>query len=376
MEVTMEPRAVCRFFERYAKRYSAGAFATPQAAEVELAAERGLLYRWPEEGDPQIMGMAVVGKGTWRRDFTGRKYLLPHGSLNLVMLARLPGADLPDLSRFDNVYAYQEDLALATALRAQGRAPRAVSISASSQITTCWGRDGDQFPYGAHDLATLSELPLFVPDDLREAVLAEIDGLAMWKDDYPYYNRDGSWSAASLRGWKKDDPSWGIKPSEMSRAWWADHPEAKALKECQWTVLAARLPATVALLDSVEWWRRFERIRLLKLSGRGGQGGKLLRHTDITDRAAGTRNGHISRFHIPLVSHPDVRTVAWDLEGRAQSANLEPWRLYYLDQRKPHMVLNPSSVERVHLVVDVVSDETVRRHLGDSVEVGAGVSAR
>jgi hypothetical protein len=370
----MDPRELSRFFQRYAKQYHAGAFATPMPAEIADAQRRGLLMRWPGADGESLgtLAMSAIGKGARRRDFTGKSYLIPSGARVITHLARLDDAPIPDLSFFDYVYAYQEDRALATALAEQGREVRAIRVSASSEIIGCWGRDGEGKRYAPHDVATLTEVPFKIREELAEAALAEVAGIDAWKDDYPYYNKDGSWSAISLRGFKPEDPTYGIKPPEMSKTWWKEHPEDAKLTVCKWTVLADRCPALREIVTGVEWWGALERVRLLKLSGREGKGGKLLRHTDITDRAAGTRDGQICRFHLPLTTHPDVRTVAWDLDGNEVSVNFAPWRLWYLDQRKPHMVVNPSKVERVHLVVDVLANEAVRKRIGQSVAAPVG----
>jgi hypothetical protein len=211
-------------------------------------------------------------------------------------------------------------------------------------------------------VVTVGRIPGFtVEDSARAPVLAEVAAVSQWHDDFPYYS-DGSWSAVSLRGFRADDPTWGIKPSEMPKTWQDAHPGSLEYR-CGWTVLAQRTPAIRELVESVHWWKGLERVRLLRMEGRGGKGGKLNRHTDITDRAAGTRDGQIVRFHIPLVTDPAIVMHAWDLTGHESATHLEPWKCYYLDARKPHAVTNPTGVDRVHLVVDVVADDSVRAHI-------------
>lgn len=348
-----------RRLQHYAKRFSAGAFAMPTAAEIA----RGDLRTWAAGEEWTAAFVRRLTRDSVRTDFTGTDYLLPRGSTVVTHLARSPAGPVPDLDEFDAVYAYREDAALSAALAAQGREVRATRISAASEIIACWGRAGEGRRVPPHDLVTVAEVPLDVDTALRRAAEAEVAGADGWHDDYPYYNRDGSWSAISLRGFDPADPTWGVKPAEMSKAWWAEHPEAAGMT-CDWTVFAERVPALMAVIRSVPWWTRFERVRLLRMSARGGKGGKLLRHTDITDRSAGTRDGQVCRFHLPIVTHPDVRMMTWELDGRQVSTHLAPWRLYYLDQRKPHAVVNASPVDRVHLVVDVLADDAVRAALG------------
>ena len=89
-------------------------------------------------------------------------------------------------------------------------------------------------------------------------------------------------------------------------------------------------------------------------------GGELARHADITDREAGTRDGCVARLHIPLVTHEDVLFESWGLRGERQEMHFAVRGLYYLDQRKPHRVINRSPVERIHLVVDTYCSEELR----------------
>jgi hypothetical protein len=357
MSAWLDTTAAARVFAQYAKRFHAGAFATPLAAELAVALQRGLLHTWHTEGD-------VLGLEQWAHtphrvtDFTGERRVLPYGSRILRHLAP-GGAPLPDLRAFHYVYAYVEDRPVIAQLRAQGFALHALHISAASELVGVYWQ-GPPTGYSAADQATLTEVPVDVPLKLRAQILTEVQALRGWRDDDPYYHK-GEWSHLSLRGYKPTDPTWGVKPAEMSKAWHLAHPEAAHLRHCTWTSLAAQCPGLCTLIAAVPWWSRFERIRLLRLTQ-----GQLRRHTDITDRTAGTRNGQISRFHLPLVTHPAVRTLAWDLQGAPLAMHWDAWRLYYLDQRKPHAVVNPSTVARLHLVVDVVTDALVRQHLAAS----------
>lgn len=357
-----DPVAAARFMNSYARGYAAGAFATPTAKEItELALTGSFLA-----GPGWMAATKYLTKPSKRKDFTGREYLLSPHSVIATHLAAEPGAVLPDLSPLHTIYAYGEDTNVSGQLRAQGREVRAVRVSAASEIINAWGLPGTGTTYPNHDAATIRRVPLDVSPGLRERIVGEATSLSGWLDDFPFYS-DGSWSALNLRGFKPSDPSWGIKPAEMSKSWWAEHPEAKDLTVCDWTVLADRCPATRALVESVGWWGRLERVRFLRMAGRGGKGGKLSRHTDVTDRAAGTQDGQITRFHIPLISHPDITMTAWNLHGRHNAVHLPEWSMWYLDARKPHAVVNPTGTDRIHLVVDVVADARVR----DQISAGA-----
>jgi hypothetical protein len=295
-------------------------------------------------------------------DFTGRMVQIAAGLRTARFVAVGKNGSLPSFRDFQVLFTYVEDERLTKHLQAENFHLNAVKISAASEIIGVWTQFKPDPGYGPHDLATMTEVKLNVKAELKRKVLAEIDAIQGWKDDDPYYHK-GEWSHVSLRGYKPDDPNWGVKPSEMSRNWWAEHPEARRLKAADWTVLSKRTPGLMELIGSVKWWTKFDRVRLLRLKT-----GQLKRHTDITDRDAGTVNGKLCRFHLPLVTHPDVRTYAWNLTGQKLESNWQAWHLYYLDQRKPHAVSNPSTTDRVHLVVDVVADPAVREAVTESFQ--------
>lgn len=361
-------REAARFLNNYARHYAAGAFATPTASEIAGLMERGEWHWWPDSAGGVVAAASRrLARDSIRSDFAGRRYVMRAGSRIISHLAATPGAAPPNLDGFDWVYAYAEDAALTGALRAQGREIHAVRVSASSEIVNCWGRPGAGHAYSAADAATLVRVPLDVPAADQARIAAEVGALTGWHDDFPYYS-DGSWDALSLRGFNPADPTWGIKPAEMSKTWRAEHPDAARLDRCAWTVLAESCPATVALVRSVSWWGELERVRLLRMAGRGGKGGSLARHSDVTDRAAGTRDGQIARFHIPLVTHPAITMSAWNLRGERVNAHLPAWTLWYLDARKPHAVTNRAGIDRVHLVVDVLADARVREAISEGVD--------
>jgi hypothetical protein len=342
-----------RLLSGYAKSYNAGAFATPTLPELARSSVR----RWRGPGQETVVVSKRLTRDTRRRDFTGTSHPLAGGSLVVTHLARTRGAPVPSLRAYDYVNAYQEDRDLVAGLGLQGFRLAFVQVSAAGEVIGCYHR-GPPIVYRRVDVATVEEVaPWNVPGASRRSALAEVAAVARWHDDYPYYNRDGSWTSASLRGFRPDDPGWSVKPSEMSKAWWRENPGAAKLR-CDWTVLAERCPALVGLVTGVPWWREVERVRLLRMTR-----GTLLRHTDITDRTAGTRDGQIARFHLPLVTDPGAVLLSWDLHGRQRRTHLSRWKLWYLDQRKPHAVVNDSDTERIHLVVDVVVDEHVRQRI-------------
>ena len=357
--LTDQTADAARFVAHYVKAYGAGAFASPTAKELTPRD----VVEW-RNGEDRVVGIAKVLRATSRRtDFTGREMRLPAGSLVLTHLAATPGAALPSLRKYDYVVAYAEDHGVSDQLSAQGRTVHGVQVTAASEILNVWALPGNRHRYAYEDEATVTEVNVPLSDAAFDRVLREAMRVSTWHDDFPYYS-DGSWSAAVLRGFS-DDPTVGVKPSEMPRVWRAEHPEMLDAG-VRWTSLGRLLGATRGFVESVPWWRKTERIRLLRMAGAGKKPSRLARHTDITDRAAGLATGQIARFHIPLVTHPDVVMHTWGLDGIERVTHLEAGRCYYLDARKPHAVVNPTDVDRVHLVVDVVSSEQVRGHVADA----------
>jgi hypothetical protein len=92
--------------------------------------------------------------------------------------------------------------------------------------------------------------------------------------------------------------------------------------------------------------------------------GKLLRHTDITDKASGIRDGQVARFHLPLVTGPRAVLHTWLLNGAQIDHHLSAGTWWYLDARKPHAVTQGEpDLERIHLVADVICDQSTRNYL-------------
>lgn len=365
--VLSDPTEAARFLNRYARTYNAGAFATPTAKE--LAAHPSSIISGP--------GWVAVGKtftrDSKRTDYCGRTFTIPKGSRVISHLAADPGAVLPDLREWDLISTYVEDRNVTAQLTAQNRTAAYVKVSAAAELIATWGRL-PMPPPPLEDQRTVARLPLDVPPHDRGAVLEELSGLHGWFDDYPFYS-DGTWGALNLRGFWPDDPTRGVKPAEMSKTWKAEHPN-DLHRLCDWTTIAADMPVTRLLAMLVARVvsgsaRSMERVRLLRMAGNNGKGGQLGRHTDITDKASGTRDGQIVRFHLSLVTDPRITLSAWDLTGVEHPVHLPAWSLWYLDARKPHAVSNPTGVDRVHLVIDLRANEAVRRAIMDAEEHAA-----
>lgn len=362
------PYVLARFMETYAKQYAAGAFAMPTGKDI--AARPDLIREWTGDEGRTVAHVVRLSRDSVRRDFTGRRYVLPRGSIVATHLARTPDAPLPNLDSIDYLFTYTEDHDLTRMLHGAGRIVVAERVSAASELVRCWGRPGaDRLTYQPYDLATVTRMPATVHPSQRAAILRDLAAVDGWDDDFPYYS-DGSWSAVSLRGFYPEDPRKGVKPREMPRTW-RDANADDLDRPCEWTTLADRCPSIKAWVESISWWGGLERVRLLRMAGRAGAGGQLRRHTDITDRAAGLADGQIARFHLPLVTDPRIELHAWTLDGKHTYNHLAEWTLTYLDARKPHAVTNPTGVDRIHLVADVVADVGLRARIAGACEAAA-----
>lgn len=349
----MDERRAARELQRYAKQFHAGAFATPSARELSAMDVR--------EWEGGCVGVARRMRTTSRRrDWTGEVVEIPAGAHVLTHLARPADAPVPDVDEFDLVVAYQEDHVLRDGLAEQGREITAYQITAASEILALWGREGSGGSIRPEDRVHFGPIGDPLDDDLRAAFAEEVDALDGWADDFPYYS-DGTWGALSLRGYRPD-PMWGVKPREMGSKWMAAHPGSEEYVPV-WTPLVEVCPRITAWVESVEWWGELDRVRFMRMDGRAGRGGKLGRHSDITDKSMGTRDGQMVRFFVPIVTHPAIEMHLWSLDGERTDVHLDAWSLWYLDARRPHAVTNPTDVDRVHLAVDVIVTPAVREML-------------
>lgn len=358
-----DPTSAARFLAKYVKDHGAGAFGAPTAKEI--AGHPEMIREWTD-GDHRVVAVVkLLSRYSKRTDYCGRDYGIPAGSRVVTHLAATPGSPLPDLSDINFVYCHLDDRNVAAELAAQDRSVVAVRVSATAELIGCWARGRHPLPYGKADLATFTSIAPVVPIPLDE-MRAEVERLDDWYDDFPLYS-DGTWSALTLRGYEPSDPQSGVKPSEMPRKWREEHPDADESK-LDWTVLAPETPAIRAWVEAEPWWSDLERVRLFRMAARD-KGGRLGRHSDIADKAVGTRDGQLVRFHIPIITHPDVKMTCWGLDGEPVEHHMAPGSIYYLDTRKPHSVANLSPVDRVHLVVDAVVTPEVRDRIARSLDV-------
>ncbi len=184
---------------------------------------------------------------------------------------------------------------------------------------------------------------------------------SLWAQHYSYYNLRKSWTSFTLRGYDAYDPQFIIKPSEMSKSW-KNSNSKRLMARPAWTNISESFPETMKVIESLGF-TNLDRVRFMRLAG----GGELSRHADVTDRDAGVLPGRVSRLHIPITTNPTVRFYSWDARGVEIVRTFGEGDLFYLDQRKPHRVTNTGD-DRVHLVVDVFSDDRLRAMVAKAAE--------
>jgi hypothetical protein len=312
----------------------------------------------------------VAQRDSIRKDFVGRSLRVKQGDFVIEHLTYV--GDLPPAVVQEYLLIYAGNRSIWATIHAEDRdrirlmehlgfVVAGSKIAAGSEIYSILLRSNRPAirlpePLDAAHRPSLARLsPAWITPEETASIISEIEtSQAEWADHYSSYNVRKSWSAISLRGFS-DDPSFIIKPAEMSRKWKAENPEMLAA-EVRDTRMFERFPTVRRL--ATESGLRFQRIRLMRV--RAGDGA-LSRHADIIDREAGPLPGQISRLHIPIISDPCCRFMAWNLSGEMLSHHLAPGSLWYLDTRKPHAVNNEGSTsDRIHLVLDAISDPILR----------------
>lgn len=357
-----------------AKPYVFGAFGYARERDVATALSAG---RWfadhPER--PVVAAISRVAKvGSRRADFRGQPVAIPAGDAVAWDLGLLYGASIsalrlvldagwPATAPAQWVEWFEED-DRKWMLERLGFSYCATRIAAGSEIKGLYVRGradsdvrlrlsavSDTALEDRAAIACLSED--FITPDEQAAILAEVSG-APWAQHYSSYNKRHSWTAVALRGYVADDPGFIIKPSEMSESWKQDNP-ALAGTSAEWTTLADHCPTARAVVLRV-CADRLDRVRLMRLA----ESGELTRHADITDRDAGTADGKVARLHIPLATMSSCVVSSWGVRGKRYGAHFQERSLCYLDQRRPHAVRNPESIDRIHLVIDAYANDAIR----------------
>jgi len=191
-------------------------------------------------------------------------------------------------------------------------------------------------------------------DDIT-GIRAKLSGMlkTMFINHYSNYNKSKAWSAVSLRGYDQL-PEMIEKPSEMNDKWQKEN--GKNTYFLQDTPLMKEFEPYIGHILNMLPAKK-ERVRLMKLEPNGGV---LDRHTDQTDKYLGTQDGDIIRLHIPIFTNDSVFFSSWDYDGDELTTHMGEGELWYLDIRKPHRAMNGGNTPRVHLVIDVVANNSIR----------------
>lgn len=104
---------------------------------------------------------------------------------------------------------------------------------------------------------------------------------------------------------------------------------------------ASMPPVVTHLVQSLGLGGITQRLFLRRLGPRQG----ILPHVDAWIPV----ESRIRRFHIPLISHPDI-VMRWPDDG--VEVHLQPGFLYEVRYNRMHEVVNPTSVSRTHIQID------------------------
>lgn len=335
------------------------------------AVKENMVAQWMDDGDLHVAEDAIVAlhrsmSQTTVKDFRRLPICtMPPGTIvvdraagsaqGMARIIENLAGDAPILWR-----CWADHIDDTTAARMLNMTRVGTIIRASSEILAVWVRGATTISNVLPQADTKGITPLRtdIPGfQISQSDLADLEGWPhmvsrIWVDHYSSYNKRKSWYAVALRSFG-GNLSFIEKPSEMSKAWKASHPE-EMMWEVKDTPLYNALPGAREILDRIP--AKLERVRLMRLSG----GGELSRHSDITDHDAGTADGQIMRLHLPIVTNPGVRFTSWDLYNQPNEIHMSPGRWWYLDVRKPHRAINTQGAERIHLVVDAVANQTLR----------------
>lgn len=186
---------------------------------------------------------------------------------------------------------------------------------------------------------------------LIDKIADKLNLLPEFTNHYSNYNKGKSWSALSLRGYT-NDPSFITKPIEMNDKWKEEHKDV--VFELQDTPLYEQFPEVRELIK--QFGNNVHRVRLMRLKPGGGE---LERHTDQVDPDSGGSLGKLARLHFPIKTNPDVKFTVWHTDGTQRKVHMKKGECWFLDTRKPHMAINGGSEERIHLVIDIVTEKVL-----------------
>lgn len=184
---------------------------------------------------------------------------------------------------------------------------------------------------------------------LIDKIADKLNQLPQFTNHYSNYNKGKSWSALSLRGYTAD-PAFITKPMEMNDKWKEENKEVHF--EMQDTSLFEMFPEVRELIRP--FGQNLHRVRFMKLKPGGGE---LERHTDQVDPDSGGSLGKLARLHFPIKTNDKVKFTVWHTDGVPREITMKKGECWFLDTRKPHRAINGGDEERIHLVVDVLTEK-------------------
>ena len=103
----------------------------------------------------------------------------------------------------------------------------------------------------------------------------------------------------------------------------------------------------------------FQRIRFAKLEA----GSFLEPHTDAIDQSFGLQDGEIARIAVPLQTNEKATFSVYPQgkDGPESKMHLELGHYYYTDVKGWHSIENKSDTDRIHLLIDCISNKQLRR---------------
>ncbi len=156
------------------------------------------------------------------------------------------------------------------------------------------------------------------------------------------YNKDEHWTAISLRGYSKDIYQIG-KGGVLGTDQVDELQDTPLLKELKVHKILEKIPAET------------ERVRLMKLRA----GTQIAKHTDKVDKDI--KSGKIIRLHIPVITNKKIIMRSW-LKDLTAETNMQKGECWWLDVSRAHEVDNNSDVDRVHLVIDIFNNDTIKEY--------------
>ena len=195
----------------------------------------------------------------------------------------------------------------------------------------------------------MKELSLDPYVESLEGVSDFLDNMGEFKKVKTKYAKTG-WDAVSMHGYGSD-PMDILKPGVLKSSVDID-------TKLQWTSLklTTEMKPVLEMLDKLPC--EFERVRFMKL-----EAGKVIgKHTDKIDKEIGFDDGQIVRVHMPIRTNDDVVFTLYEgvKDKLGTEYNLKTGHYYYTDVTKAHAVRNTSDTDRIHLVADCYSNNTLR----------------